>query len=157
VSDIGICLDADCGEEIDDRFWTPQQTMQLRRKFQAATPLDWGGMILRPGSKCYSVNARTDAHMGIYALTASDGHLLYIGQSVNIPMRIMAHWKKGAIPFAGYAFQPVPDYAIDEVEMAHIHALEPECNDRYAGRGAGWDGRKHMIAAIRQLWYGESA
>jgi predicted GIY-YIG superfamily endonuclease len=141
-------------EVFDPRFWTPHQLVTLQRAWQNATPLDWGGMILRPDSETYAINARTTAHMGIYVLTEADGHILYVGLSNNIPMRIMAHWKKGAIPFARYAFQPVPEYAIEEVEMAHIHALEPEYNISYQGRGTGWPQRDEMVKAIRMLWYG---
>jgi len=132
-------------------FWLPEQMLALRRAWQQATPLDWGGMILRPGTDCLGSIAQIDCDVGIYALTERDGHLLYIGQSINIPMRIAAHWKKGAIPFAGFVVQPVPEYALNEVEFSHIHALEPECNAQY--RGCFWPGHEAMVKAIRQVWY----
>lgn len=86
---------------------------------------------------------------GVYFQFGGGSILSYIGQSNNIPYRMLCHERAGR-RFVGYGAIRVPAILLDDVESAYIEALEPPGNARYVP--PEWDGSDEMVTAIRQLW-----
>lgn len=126
------------------------------REWREATPLEWGSMLLRPGRRRYtrSTLAEVPEAGGIYALADDEGQVVYIGKAKNLPQRLAQHYQCARFgherAFAMFGVQCVPEYAIGAVEVAHIHALQPERNRLY--ENASWPGHAMMVAALRQIW-----
>jgi hypothetical protein len=91
---------------------------------------------------------------GVYALFDENGALNYIGQSCNIAARIIQHRnaaRRGERwPFVEYAYVEICSLMIDEVEMAHIYALEPPENAAYGI--VRWEHHAEAIKILRAAW-----
>ena len=71
--------------------------------------------------------------IGVYFLL--DGNdVVYIGQSVNVYVRISSHAGK---KFDRYAFIPCSIEALDRLESLYIHLLRPKLNGRQNGKDDG--------------------
>lgn len=64
---------------------------------------------------------------GIYFLV-DGGHVVYVGQSVNVPARIGSHQKEGLKKFTRTAWIPCPSHCLDLLETIYIIAIRPKYN-----------------------------
>lgn len=91
---------------------------------------------------------------GIYALFDSLDRLMYIGMSLNLSARLHSHWQAaryGREPrYAMYSCMTLPAYAARDVEIAHIHALQPDWNRLY--ELPRWNRHKAMMATVLDEW-----
>lgn len=69
---------------------------------------------------------------GVYFLVHR-GHVVYVGQSVNIVSRIAAHTDKR---FDAVAYLPCSRDQLDVIESMYIHMLRPALNGRLTGRNS---------------------
>jgi hypothetical protein len=128
----------------------------MRRAWQSATPLEWGGMLLRPGRKRYPRDGthEADAMPGIYSLSMADGGIVYVGKSSNLSSRLNDHFYASRMGraewFDFFTFMYLPDFAVRDVEVAHIHAMRPERNALY--EPVRWAGHPAMVTALRTIW-----
>jgi predicted GIY-YIG superfamily endonuclease len=134
----------------EDRLQRHQQaTRRPTPKWEHLEPLAWGGFLLRPSARRRPRDEEAPPSPAVYSLLAEDGRPLYIGQSSDLALRMMAH--RHSVPdFTGYLFVPVPEHMLWAVETAHIHALEPETNKRYDP--PKWAAHADMVQALRQIW-----
>lgn len=126
----------------------------LNRWWQA--PGHWYSMVIGPDCEVYGAEDSPDAASadGIYMLFDQDGGLLYVGKSTDINTRICAHyWKSrfgAGIPFTQFTFMALPQYAVRDVEVAHIYALEPPFNNLY--EHIRWHQHDAMVSHVRTIW-----
>lgn len=116
-------------------------------------PLAWGGYIIRPDDEKFSDVYSAPQDSGIYGWYSSTGDLVYIGKSVNIAERLIAHKRSTSFMWSRpcfYSYRTIPEQWILGAEAAHIDALWPLENHQ-AGR-SHWAWRKQMAAAIEQIW-----
>lgn len=126
------------------------------RGWMEATALEWGGWMLRPGCQLHARNdfdAMPD-ESGIYALSMADGGIVYVGKAKSLHTRLCQHFTASrfgrAAWFDKFAHIVVPEYAVRDVEVAHIYAMEPERNNLY--ERVRWPQHEAMVAAIRAVW-----
>jgi hypothetical protein len=128
----------------------------LVRWTKRPTPLDWGGMLLRPGMRGFNPRdiSLAGAMPGIYLLGDADDRMLYIGKAGCLNMRLRQHRDaarfRGGLHFDFFCCLSVPAWAVRDVEIAHIHALEPPANRLY--EPAYWRGHVAMVSALRAIW-----
>jgi hypothetical protein len=89
-----------------------------------------------------------DVH-GVYLLF--DGRqLVYIGEAINVAMRLPAHVKGGKVFDRAWAFE-VPDLFRKQIEAAWIFALDPFYNAKVHTSGTGgWSAS--MVRELRSMW-----
>jgi hypothetical protein len=136
------------------RYWRdPAVEAQLRRGWQSAGALEWGGMIMHPGTKAYSIHylEKVPQEAGIYMLCEADGRMIYVGQSKCLHQRLHHHYRYGKLPFHLFGYRLVPEHAVKDVEIAHIRALKPEANRLY--EACHWPAVDAMTAAIKGIWH----
>jgi hypothetical protein len=139
----------------DDLWPTEAELIAQRQEWQTSGPLQWGGMILRPGVRLplREIGA-APWDCGIYALFADDGGLFYVGRAKYLSQRLLQHHRNAMYRrgprFATFRFLEVPLCATRDVEVAHIYAMEPEGNRLY--EPVQWDQHGAMVAAIRKAW-----
>lgn len=128
----------------------------LDRWWQAAPPSHWEHMVLPPEIE---VCGRSDDHpqkdgCGIYALFGEDDGLQYIGKASDLSARMLQHWygsrNRREAWYSQYACLQLPPHAVHDVEVAHIHALEPPCNRLY--EIVRWDRHHDMVKLIQETW-----
>jgi hypothetical protein len=140
----------------DDLHRTPREVAVLRKDWQAAGPLEWGGMMLRPGMTLARCDKTSEAPSrdGLYALFDHEGHMLYVGRAKTLNKRLRDHYfavRAGREqPYASFCWITVPEFALPDVEIAHILALEPERNRLHTP--AGWGGHAAMVKALQEAW-----
>lgn len=133
-----------------------KQPAAQARVWREAAPLEWGGMLLRPGRRRYSRHTLSDVPIesGIYALATADGDVVYVGKAISLHQRLSQHYQRVRFgqeaPFDIFAILCIPQYALGDVEVAHIHALQPERNRLY--EPSRWPGHGAMVAALRGIW-----
>lgn len=114
------------------------------------------GMVLDPDIDAYVSGDRhpADDGCGIYMLFDTGDGLRYVGKAGDLQMRIQSHWlsaRAGREPkFASYACLQLPEYAVRDVEVAHIYALRPSQNRLY--EAPKWKQHDAMVALIRAAW-----
>ena len=74
-----------------------------------------------------------EVQSGVYFLV-KDGRVVYVGQSIYVPMRLLEHSK--CKDFDSYAFIQCPKDKLNILESLYIHALAPEYQGR-SGNGTG--------------------
>lgn len=79
---------------------------------------------------------------GVYFLIRQ-GRIVYVGQAVNVYVRISQHTEKR---FDSYAYLPCPVDMLDKVESLYIHLLRPELN------GNQVDGAKYAPIQLSALF-----
>lgn len=67
-----------------------------------------------------------DHYTGIYFLV-SDGSIVYVGQSRNVHVRVMEHYRSGR-SFDSYTYIPCDGASLDVLEAAYIDKFSPEQN-----------------------------
>jgi hypothetical protein len=129
----------------------------MRSWKRAPDPLTWGGMLMRPGKPILTVrdllfSSAVPCASGIYALRAADGAVIYIGRAVDLNRRLRRHYRatNGTPGLAVFSFHLVPEYALYDVEVAHIYGMQPENNALY--EPVRWEGHDAMVAAVRAAW-----
>ncbi len=65
---------------------------------------------------------------GVYFLV-SGSRIIYVGQSVNVPSRVMEH--RGSKRFDAAAYIQCPPELLDIMESIYIHAIRPSMNARH--------------------------
>lgn len=73
-------------------------------------------------------NDVTTIESGVYFLYDRDGDLLYVGMSVAIQNRIVAHCRQWLIPFTHVSWILVHEYVMERLEASYIHNLLPPYN-----------------------------
>lgn len=79
---------------------------------------------------------------GVYFLIRQ-GRVIYVGQAVNVYVRISQHGHKR---FDSYAYLPCPVDMMDKLESLYIHLLRPELN------GDQVDGAKYAPIQLKDLF-----
>lgn len=79
---------------------------------------------------------------GVYFLI-HQGRVVYVGQAVNVYVRISQHTEK---KFDRYAYLPCPAHMMDKIESLYIHLLRPELN------GNQVDGAKFAPIQLKNLF-----
>lgn len=116
----------------------------------------WQHMVLDPEIDAYVSGDRhpADEGCGIYMLFDAGDGLRYVGKAGDLQMRIQSHWlsaRAGREPkFASYACLQLPEYAVRDVEVAHIYALRPPQNRLY--ETPRWKQHDAMVALIQESW-----
>jgi hypothetical protein len=91
---------------------------------------------------------------GVYALSDEDGMLLYIGKSLSIQTRMAQHYWAMTLRhgkrFARFSWLEVPPFALQGVEVAHIHALLPPLNILL--ESPVWAGHKALTQRVSDVW-----
>lgn len=91
---------------------------------------------------------------GVYFLWDEEHALLYVGTTLALDTRLLAHHRGRKIPYTAYSFLEVEPHPIinlaEWVEGAYIDALEPPYNSR-RGR-CEFLGRKLMLERITAAW-----
>lgn len=87
---------------------------------------------------------------GIYFLWDAEGALLYIGQSIDVPNRLISHSRYGQSHAFVSAIE-VKAAALDEIESAYIFALTPPNNRKYSQ--TGWCLHDSMVERIKNAWH----
>lgn len=77
-------------------------------------------------SKIYPVSTLSQ-YRGIYFLY-SCGQLVYVGQAVNVHMRVLGHISEGTKQFDSFGWIPFPEGDLDEFEANYIIELKPPLN-----------------------------
>lgn len=117
---------------------------------------DMAELVMGPDVEACAANAihPEKSGPGIYMLFGKDDDLQYIGKSMDLSSRIDQHWYAGrygrAPRFASYACMRLPRYAVRDVEVAHIYALEPPRNALY--EGIRWEQHDAMVKHIQEIW-----
>lgn len=141
----------DNGDEIAGPF----QPLPILHQWWQTTS-HWKNMVMGPDSDAYyPTDPPGEAYgAGIYMLFSANEGLLYVGKAGDIANRILAHYRKRrygeGIPFAHFAFLPVPDYALSDVEIAHIYALKPPYNKLF--ERCQWAQHGEMVSRIQTAW-----
>lgn len=139
----------------DGDFQGPVQPPHVRHQWWQSTN-HWLSMVIDPGCHVFAAGdsppeASAD---GIYMLFGIADDLLYVGKSNDINARVFAHYRsrksRGGIPFANFAFLPLPAYAVADIEVAHIYALEPPHNKLF--ERIRWEQHEAMIKHIQTVW-----
>jgi hypothetical protein len=126
----------------------------LERWWQKAT--HWSDMVMGPEiSVCRSGDSHPEmSGCGLYMLFGADEGLEYVGKAQDLAVRMAQHWyagKYGREPrYALYACMQLPPYAVHDVEVAHIYALEPPRNLLY--ERVRWKYHEAMVGLIRETW-----
>jgi hypothetical protein len=121
-----------------------------------AAPLTWGAFLLRPGRRKWVPGdlASLPMRSGIYALCMADGGIVYIGRSRTLHERLKSHFYNvrggRSLRYDCFTFVQVPEHALEAVEIAHIHALEPERNTLF--EPPEWSGHDAMVDSLRAIW-----
>lgn len=65
---------------------------------------------------------------GVYFLIDASGEVVYVGQSIDVHVRVAQHRRERVKQFATCKCIPCPRYRLDELEQHHIRALDPRYN-----------------------------
>lgn len=103
------------------------------------TALDLVGSALLREDEIVASSQAVDAASGVYFLI-QDARVVYVGQSVNVYARIMAH-KESAKAFDRWAAIPCRKDQLDLIESLYIHLFRPAYN--------GTMDERKMVAPIR--------
>jgi hypothetical protein len=87
---------------------------------------------------------------GVYFLWSAEFDLLYIGMSVDVPMRLIQHKHARRIPFAYFSVIEVDMASAPDVELAYICALTPPHNKKFGP--VRWFGHNRMSRLIARVW-----
>jgi len=139
----------------DDELVRQPVSREQMVAWRAAREADWSPYILRPEGQALprsQVGCATEMS-GLYGLWL-DGGLIYVGKAINLAARLCNHAAAVRFgrehPFDAFTALEVPEYALRDVEVAHIHALEPGLNRQY--ERPSWVGHDSMVAEIRRIW-----
>lgn len=64
---------------------------------------------------------------GVYFLI-SEGEIVYVGRSINVPSRVNAHLKKGKIKFDAWRMIHCKIEELDDIESSYIMLIRPPLN-----------------------------
>lgn len=146
---------AEVAQRDGDCVFGPFQPLPVLHKWWQSAG-HWMSMVLDPSCSVYAAEdtPQEASAPGIYMLFGPADELLYVGKSNDINTRICSHYRlrrsRGGIPFAQFAFLPLPAYAVRDIEVAHIYALEPPHNKLF--ERISWQQHDAMIQHIQTVW-----
>jgi hypothetical protein len=124
------------------------------KPWQCPDPLEWGAYLLRPDMDLQPMERQPPMVCAVYGLFSAEGRLVYVGQTIQLPLRIKQHRVDSLRglrgKFARYGYRVAPEHMLRDFEIAHIHALKPEQN--YAYERPEWEPHEEMAGALRSMW-----
>jgi len=129
---------------------------RLERLAWHAAPLArWRRLVLPCDSHAYDKREQCPFDgPGIYALFNKVDQLIYIGKSHMLAQRLNFHFTAArfgrGMAYASFACLPLSTATYSDVEIAHIHALQPPLNRLY--ETPKWPGHAAMVVEIQKEW-----
>lgn len=102
-----------------------------RHQWLAARPhlYDLGRWGMRP--RVYSPSSRVPHISAVYALLNDSNDILYIGMTIELPHRLVAHWRQDRVPFTRVVWRQAPERVLETLEAYLIGQGIPPYNRKF--------------------------